>query len=503
MKILRIAALAAALIVLGAPLARAQQFTFKEYNGQDDDDLSDVELTKFFNMARCLCDADDPTLPTSFYVKVGSPGPYQDQDVYFLLGDNCDTDTNRPNCHEFNSINYSNFNVDRTLYLPVNWIVDPVDGQCKQVRDGSTLFLFMTPEKDTAVATYAIENVDTQSPDPPTVTSVTSGESALNVHWDRPTTNDEDIAYFDVLCEVNGQAPSVSSSSLADWVGTEEICGKTLTPEDIQTTDGGVDAGLDGGVDGSADLDGGVDGSADLDGGVDGSVDASMQPPAADGAADDGASQADGGAGDASAASCFGTLAEGDWPKACFVCGSAGPTATDLRISGLPNGVDVQMAVVAVDTNGNPSLVSNVMTGTPMPTNDFAEHYSEAGGKGDAGFCFVATVAYGSYDHPNVRILRRWRDGVLLHSGWGRAFVRWYYRNGRRLAAPFHGRPWARALLRAALLPLVAIAYLWTNLGSAVLAFAFFTMLAGLLFWRRRRRLLRAVAVRSTKGDAS
>ena len=43
------------------------------------------------------------------------------------------------------------------------------------------------------------------------------------------------------------------------------------------------------------------------------------------------------------------------------------------------------------------------------------------------GGCYIATMAYGNYDHPQVMVLRRYRDRVLMQSGWGRAFVRFYY----------------------------------------------------------------------------
>lgn len=41
--------------------------------------------------------------------------------------------------------------------------------------------------------------------------------------------------------------------------------------------------------------------------------------------------------------------------------------------------------------------------------------------------CYIATAVYGSYDAPEVRVLRRFRDEVLSASVPGRAFVRSYY----------------------------------------------------------------------------
>lgn len=43
------------------------------------------------------------------------------------------------------------------------------------------------------------------------------------------------------------------------------------------------------------------------------------------------------------------------------------------------------------------------------------------------GGCYIATCVYGSYDCPNVWVLRRFRDDVLLNSVVGRWFVKLYY----------------------------------------------------------------------------
>ncbi|MCL2827506.1 MAG: ribosomal protein L7/L12 [Oscillospiraceae bacterium] len=41
--------------------------------------------------------------------------------------------------------------------------------------------------------------------------------------------------------------------------------------------------------------------------------------------------------------------------------------------------------------------------------------------------CYVATAVYGSYDCPEVWILRRYRDTVLAETWCGRSFIRLYY----------------------------------------------------------------------------
>jgi len=48
--------------------------------------------------------------------------------------------------------------------------------------------------------------------------------------------------------------------------------------------------------------------------------------------------------------------------------------------------------------------------------------------------CFVATVAYGDRNHPDVVLLRKFRDEVLTRSSAGRSFIDWYWRAGPYLA---------------------------------------------------------------------
>lgn len=65
---------------------------------------------------------------------------------------------------------------------------------------------------------------------------------------------------------------------------------------------------------------------------------------------------------------------------------------------------------------------------------------------GEKHGCFVATAVYGSYDCPEVWMLRRFRDQTLQRSGVGRAFIRLYYG-----VSPFvvrHGGRWVPRLAR-------------------------------------------------------
>lgn len=51
-------------------------------------------------------------------------------------------------------------------------------------------------------------------------------------------------------------------------------------------------------------------------------------------------------------------------------------------------------------------------------------------GNGQTQGCFIATAVYGSYDCPEVLVLRRFRDEVLLKNLIGKSFVKFYYKIG-------------------------------------------------------------------------
>ncbi len=79
------------------------------------------------------------------------------------------------------------------------------------------------------------------------------------------------------------------------------------------------------------------------------------------------------------------------------------------------------------------------------------------GGGGGGGGCFVATVCYGQ-NSPHVAALQGYRDQVLRKSRPGRAFVRWYYREGPAIAKEVKQNPVLTGGVRALLLPVALLA---------------------------------------------
>lgn len=86
--------------------------------------------------------------------------------------------------------------------------------------------------------------------------------------------------------------------------------------------------------------------------------------------------------------------------------------------------------------------------------------------------CFIATAAYGNYSAPEVRLLRKFRDSYLMTNAGGQLFVKWYYRYSPMAADFLDAHAWLKPLVRAALLPVVGLAYLFTSDYSCVGIFA-------------------------------
>jgi hypothetical protein len=75
-----------------------------------------------------------------------------------------------------------------------------------------------------------------------------------------------------------------------------------------------------------------------------------------------------------------------DWAYVCS--GFMAPASSSGRISGLENGVEYQVLVVAYDRSGNPVPASDVLTATPRETTDLWEQCEQQGGIcGEGGFC--------------------------------------------------------------------------------------------------------------------
>ena len=62
--------------------------------------------------------------------------------------------------------------------------------------------------------------------------------------------------------------------------------------------------------------------------------------------------------------------------------------------------------------------------------------------------CYIATSVYGSYDCPEVWVLRRFRDYYLAKSLWGRTFIKVYYQVSPLIVVWFGGLIWFKQICK-------------------------------------------------------
>jgi len=78
--------------------------------------------------------------------------------------------------------------------------------------------------------------------------------------------------------------------------------------------------------------------------------------------------------------------------------------------------------------NQNKTTISNIQSQLNQVTNRQSSSSSSS-----SGGCYIATMAYGSYEHPQVIELRKFRDNTLSKTAFGRGFIRIYYKYSPKL----------------------------------------------------------------------
>ena len=73
----------------------------------------------------------------------------------------------------------------------------------------------------------------------------------------------------------------------------------------------------------------------------------------------------------------------------------------------------------------------------------------------NSGGCYIATMAYGSYEHSQVIELRKFRDDILSKSIAGRSFINVYYWLSPKLVKILRGRPLINSIIRKILNQLI------------------------------------------------
>jgi hypothetical protein len=76
---------------------------------------------------------------------------------------------------------------------------------------------------------------------------------------------------------------------------------------------------------------------------------------------------------------------------------------------------------------------------------------SSGGGNNGSSGCYIATMAYGDYDHPQVMILRQFRDEVLDNSDVGKWFIKTYYHYSPKLVEKLKSKRRINTIIRKTL----------------------------------------------------
>ena len=113
------------------------------------------------------------------------------------------------------------------------------------------------------------------------------------------------------------------------------------------------------------------------------------------------------------------------------------------------------LTAVARDAAGNTTT-----SGSVSVTVSNSASSGGSGGGGGGGGCFIATAAHGSSLHPQVLLLRAFRDEYLMPHGFTRSLVEGYYRVSPPIAEMVRTSPLMKGLTRGALWPLVFMAWL-------------------------------------------
>lgn len=79
-----------------------------------------------------------------------------------------------------------------------------------------------------------------------------------------------------------------------------------------------------------------------------------------------------------------------------------------------------------------------------------------------SGGCYIATMAYGDYNHPQVMVLRDFRDSFLSKRDWGKRFITYYYAHSPNWVEQLKDHKTINAVIRKGL---DAFVLLWKNIS--------------------------------------
>ena len=464
-----------------------------------------IEMKKFFNMAHCKCKTK-----VEVYLKFTAlPGTNCSNDKFIVVaGQSCfNTTTNEVDTTKctvlqseilFTSVTKVEFPLGT---LPANQIMG--NSSCTEL-DAQTNGIFVFSKSsagtwettpfakidiplDTMGPTAPVKDADPAPGENQVAVSFKSAYTASSGDGGSGATKEKDLKGYQILCaklDKEGGSitdPGLTSAKTAIFETTETTCSGTkvdggMPDASTSTTDSGTSTSYPGPTPRAAEA---------------GVPDQKVPDVAVPDVAVPDVAVPDAGAPDLTTVfPDAGSSSSIDSLPLSYVCSDKISTEGTASIKGLTNGTAYRFWVVAVDDLGNSSSLVLLGDSTPQQEEDLWERYKRSGGGAKGEYCFVATAAYGSYDHPHVLVLRDFRDQVLLRSGAGRAVVETYYRMSPGPARWLAGSDGYRAVARITLWPvtIAAGAIVYTSAWQKGLGLMCFGMLVMLVGFRARRR---------------
>lgn len=129
------------------------------------------------------------------------------------------------------------------------------------------------------------------------------------------------------------------------------------------------------------------------------------------------------------------------------------PALLNIGIQNHPHGTILNSFQVAYDAVGTFEMSEEVRKyyNEQLELFDKMKGTLKSDGTNGKSGCYIATMAYGDYNHPQVIELRNFRDNVLSKNYVGRAFIQIYYAISPRLVMFLKNNIWVNKQIRKVL----------------------------------------------------
>jgi hypothetical protein len=439
---------------------------------------NDIEEPYFLNQGRCSC-----STPIRLVLRKKNLANTTMGTGEIWFGSDCANATDM-NARDSRCVKLTTFqpdifqsNIDQPFFVDANVLMFPEGsaaqkGLCVSAQDKvvSVFALIQSGNATTYTSTsHKDYNIDTRPPPLVKDYEVVGSEDGLAVKWTVDATSAKDIWYYQALCSRTDGSPLRDTPLIGDTPQFVDVCKPNTTP----TADAGVPPTADAGATDAAPVSGFVPLAADAD----------VSAPDAGGV----------------------TTGEPEI-NPLYLCGSQSAGGSSMTITipkdvVLAPGELINVRLLVSDKSKN-FVDMGTQSASSQPVQDFWEVFNGAGGQVEPGYCFVATAAYGDYNHPFVLVLRDFRDHTLAKFGAGRDFIAWYYRNSPPLAAFIREHTVARIGAQVILWPVVLLAGTW-EYTTVLDKLALFAVLAFVIAWRRHRKAARRTAAAPVAASAS